>query len=192
MPTTYSDLLYAAINNSLRGTIALQNPSVDAIGIADTLFPVVSQAVCEVAAANDYKRSLLRREKSLTLVAGTATLDDDVLTHYVSDATLIDPAVLTRHYAWRNYPDFIKRGDQRLGVFTIKGGDVIQVIDPQVAFTVPLVTTGARTLTIPCVVVKPATATTNIDAPDEILSDLQEALSEALRGQLPKAAGEAA
>jgi len=42
MPTTYSDLLYAAINNSLRGTIALQNPSVDAVGIADTLFPVVS------------------------------------------------------------------------------------------------------------------------------------------------------
>jgi hypothetical protein len=192
MPTTYSDLLYAAINNSLRGTIALQNPSVDAIGIADTLFPVVSQSVCEAAAANDYKRSLLRREQSITLVAGTATLTDDALTHYVSDATLIDPSNLNKHYAWRNYPDFIKRGDRRLGVFTMKGGNVIQVIDPNVGFTVPLVTTGTYTLTIPSVVIKPATATTNVDAPDEIISDLEEALSEALRGMLPKAAGEAA
>jgi len=192
MPETYQDLLYAAINNGLSGTIALQNPAVDAIGIADTLFPVVSQSVSEAAAANDYKRSLLRREKSVTLVAGEATLDDDVLTHYMSDATLIDPSNLNKHYAWRNYPDFIKRGDRRLGVFTAKGGTLLQVIDPQVGFTVPLVTTGTYTLTIPCVVVKPATATTNVDAPDEILSDIREALSQALRGQLPKTAGEAA
>ncbi len=192
MPETYQDLLYAAINNGLSGTIALQNPAVDAIGIADTLFPVVSQSVSEAAAANDYKRSLLRREKSLTVVAGEATLDDDVLTHYMSDATLIDPSNLNKHYAWRNYPDFIKRGDRRLGVFTVKGGTLLQVIDPNVGFTVPLVTTGTYSLTIPCVVVKPATATTNIDAPDEILSDIREALSQALRGQLPKVAGEAA
>lgn len=185
----YQDLLLSAINNALRGTVALQNPAVDAIGIADTLFPVVSQAVCEAIAADEYRRSLLRREKSLTLIAGTATLPDDVLTHYIADATLIDPAVLTKHYAWRDYNDFIRRGDRRLGIFTLKGGNVMQVIDPAVGFTVPLVTSGARTLTIPCLVVKPALATDQVDCPDEVLSDLDEALTEALRGQLSKQAG---
>ncbi len=192
MAITYSDLLYAAINNALRGSSALQNPAVDAIGIADTLFPVVSQSVSEAAAANEYKRSLLRREKSVTLVAGSATLDDDVLTHYTADATLIDPTNLNKHFAWRDYPDFVKRGDRRLGIFTLKSGVLLQVIDPNVGFTVPLVTTGTYTLTIPCVVLKPATASTNVDCPDEISSDLVEALAEALRGVAAKQAGEAA
>jgi hypothetical protein len=195
MAISYSDLLYAAINNALRGTAALQNPAVDAIGIADTLFPVVSQSVSEAAAANEYKRSLLRREKSVTLVAGSATLDDDVLTHYIADATLIDPTsstTLLKHYAWRDYPDFIRRGDRRIGIFTLKGGTLLQVIDPNVGFTVPLTTTGTYSLTIPCVVIKPATAATNVDCPDEIASDLVEALAEALRGVAAKQAGEAA
>jgi hypothetical protein len=189
----YIDLLNSAISNAQRGYPLAQAATVnDSLAIADTLFPTVSQAVCEAAAASEYKRSLLRREKSLTLVAGTATLTDDVLTHYIADATLIDPAVLTKRYAWRDYPDFIKRGDRRLGIYTMKGGNVIQVIDPNAGFTVPLVTTGTRTLTIPCVVVKPATETTTVDCPEEILSDLVEALSEALRGQQAKVAGETA
>ncbi len=187
----YVDLLYSAINNALRGTLALQNPAVDAVGIADTLFLIVSQAVCESAAMDEYKRSLLRREKSLTLVAGSATLTDDVLTHYIADATLIDPATLTRRYAWRDYPDFIKRGDRRIGIFCVRG-TLFQMIDPNVGFTVPLTATGARTLTIPCVVVKPALATDQVDCPDEILSDLDEALANALRGAIIKEAGQAA
>ena len=89
MATTYSDLLYTAINNSLRGTSALQNPSVDAIGIADTLFDEVAQAVSAAAAADEYRRSLLRRTKSLTFVAGTATLTDDVFTDFIADAVLL-------------------------------------------------------------------------------------------------------
>lgn len=188
----YVDLLNAAINNALRGSVALANPAVDAMPLAQTLFPEVSQSVSEAAAANEYKRSLLRREKSLTLVAGTATLTDDVLTHYIADATLIDPAVLNKRYAWRDYPDFVKRGDKRIGVFTLKGGNTFQVIDPNVGFAVPLTTTGARTLNVPCVVVAPAVYTDQVVCPAEIESDLIEALSEALRGQLPKVAGEAA
>lgn len=179
----YHDLLLSSVNNALRGVLPEQSAALDAIGIADTLFPVVSQAVCEAAAASEYKRSLLRRSKSLTLVAGVDTLDDDVLTHYIADATLIDPAVLTKRYTWRDYPDFIKRGDRRIGIFSLQGMELL-VVEPGAAFAVPLVATGARTLTVPCVVVKPATATTEIDCPDAILSDLDEALAEALRGAL--------
>lgn len=187
----YKDLLYSAINNALRGVPPEQSAAIDAIGIADTLFPVVSQSVCEAAATNEYKRSLLRREKSITLTAGQATLTDDVLTHYIADATLIDPVGLSKKYAWRDYPDFVRRGDKRLGVFSLQGTSIL-VIEPNANFTVPLTASGARTLTVPCVVVKPATASTDIDCPEEILSDLDEALSEALRGQLSKMAGAAA
>jgi len=192
MPSTYSDLLYTAVNNALRGTSALQNPSVDAIGIADTLFDQVSQSVSMAAAQDEYKRSLLRREKSITLVAGTDTLTDDVFTSYVADATLIDPNNLNRHYAWRDYPDFIRRGDTRIGIFTMMGGDTLQVIDPNANFAVPLTATGARTLTIPCAVQKPALPTDLVDCPEEILSNLIEGLTESLRGEISKVAGEAA
>lgn len=187
----YQDLLYSAVNNALRGVPPEQSAAIDAVGIADSLFPVVSQAVSEAAAANEYKRSLLRRSKSLTLAAGSATLTDDVLTHYIADATLIDPAFLNKKYAWRDYPDFIRRGDKRLGIFSLRGTSLL-VIEPNANFTVPLTATGARTLTVPCVVVKPALATDTLDCPDEILSDLDEALSNALRGEIAKVAGAAA
>lgn len=187
----YSDLLYSAVNNALRGVPPEQSAAVDAIGIADSLFPIVSQGVCEAAATNEYRRSLLRRSKSITLAAGSATLTDDVLTHYIADATLIDPSVLTKKYAWRDYPDFVRRGDKRLGVFSLQGTTLL-VIEPNANFTVPLTASGARTLTVPCVVVKPALATDDVEAPDEIISDLDEALANALRGEIVKVAGAAA
>lgn len=189
---TYEQLLYSALNNALRGMPPEQSAAIDAIGIADTLFPTISQAVSEAAAADKFKRSLLRRQKTVTLSAGTATLTSDVLTKYIADATLFDPAVLSKRYAWRDYPDFVRYSDRRLGVFTIQGGSTLLVREPGQQFVVPLTATGARTLVTPAVVVKPATASTAIDCPDEILSDLDEALSEALRGQIVKLAGAAA
>lgn len=168
-----------------------QSAAIDAIGIADTLFPIVSQSVSETAADDEYRRSLLLREKSITLASGQAALTEDVLTHYIGDSTLIDPSNLNKKYAWRAYPDFIRRGDKRLGVFSLQGRSLL-VIEPNANFTVPLTASGARTLTVPCTVIKPATADDEIDAPDEIISDLDEALANALRGAIIKEAGAAA
>lgn len=187
----YTDLLISAVNNALRGVPPEQSPAIDAVGIADSLFPIVAQAVSEAAAGDEFRRSLLRREKSITLAAGSATLSDDVLTKYLPDATLFDPAALTKKYAWRDYPEFTRKSDPRLGVFTAKGGVTLLVRDPNQQFAVPLTASGTRTLVTPCVVVKPALATDEIDCTDEILSDLDEALSESLRGQIIKMAGEA-
>lgn len=186
---TYYDLLLSSVNNAQHGMTAEQAAAVnDAIGLADSLFPVVAQAVSEAAATDENKRSLLRRPKSVTLAAGIATLTDDVLTKYIVDATLIDPASLTKKYAWRDYPDFVRRGDRRLGVFSLQGVSLL-VIEPNAGFAVPLVATGARTLTIPCCVVKPAAHTDDVDCPDAILSDLDEALSDTLRGEIARVAG---
>lgn len=183
MPLSYKELIYSAVNNAIRNLDPPVSPNVDAEGIAETLFPVVAQEVSETAAADPYKRSLLRRTKSITLVAGLATLSDDVLTKYFTDAVLLNTGNLNQHYAYRDYPDFIRRNDLRLGYFT-RNGVTLMVRDPNQQFTIPLTATGTRSLVVPCVIVKPATADTDIDGPDEVLSDLMEALSEALRGQL--------
>lgn len=190
----YLDLLNSAISNAQRGLTPEQAANVDdVLAIADTLFPVVSQAVCEAVASNEYRRSLVLKQKSITLAAGIATLSDDVLTHFIPDAVLIDPTALTKKYAWRPYPDFVRRGDLRLGVFSMRGGSTLVVCDPNVAFAATLTTTGARTLTVPCAVEKPATFSTAIDCPDELLTDLDEGLSNALRGFITsKEAGAAA
>src|SRR5258705_13504197 len=115
-----------------------------------------------------------------------------VLTYYSPAAFLTARRIKKKLYAYRQYPDFIRRGDRRLGIFTLRGSGVLQVIEPNAGFTVPLVATGARTLTVACVIDKPALATDQIDCVDEILTDLDEALSEALRGQIVKEAGAAA
>jgi hypothetical protein len=189
MATTYRRLIYSAVTNAMRNIDPPVSPNVDAEGIAETLFPIAAQAVSEAAAADPYKRSLLRRQKTVTLAAGLATLSDDVLTKYFPDASLIDTAILTRRYAYRDYPDFVRRNDPRLGYFT-RNGTTLMVRDPAQGFTQPLVATGARLLTVPCVIVRPATADDDIDAPDEAISDLMEALAESLRGELIKRAGE--
>lgn len=188
----YQDLLLSAINNAMRGVLPEQSAAIDAIGIADTLFPTVSQGVCEAAAADPARRDLVRRQKSITLVAGSATLTSDVLVHYIQDSVLLDTANLSKRYAWRDYPDFVKRGDKRLGIYTVVAGHTLQVIDPNQSFTVPLTASGARVLVIPTVVEKPALATDEVDCNEEVLSDLQEALAEALRGAIIKQAGQAA
>ena len=190
---TYEDLLRSALSNATRGMATDQAAiTSDQLSVADSLFPVVSQAVSEAAATDEYKQSLLLRTKTVTLAAGTATLTSDVLTHFMPDAVFYDPASLAKKYAWRPYQDFVQSSDRRLGIFSLQGGTTLVVREPNQAFVVPLTASGARTLVVPCVVVKPAAATDQIDCPDEILSDLDEALSEVLRGQISKITGASA
>lgn len=185
----YQDLLLSAVNNASRGMNPAQSVAIDAIGLADTLFPTVAEAVSEAAAADEYRRSLLTRTKTVSLTAGSATLTADVLTRFMPDAIFFDPAALSKKYTWRPYQDFVRKSDARLGVFSLQGTTTLVVREPNQPFVVPLTATGARTLVIPCSVVKPTLATDEIDCPDEILGDLDEALTEVLRGQLAKVAG---
>jgi hypothetical protein len=188
---TFTELILSAITNAMRGIPPNVAASSNAGFIAQTLFPTISQSVSESAANDPHKRSLLRREKTVTLVAGEADITEDVLTKYFVEATLLNPSDLSKRYAYRDYPDFVRRGDKRYGVFT-RNGTTLMVVDPNANFTQPLTATGTRTLVVPCVVTIPALATDDIDAPDEILSDISEALTEALRGQITKQAGLAA
>jgi len=178
---TYNDFIIQSVMNSIRGTQPSASPNLDAQIFAETLFPIASQSISELAAQDPYKRSLLRREKTITLTAGEGVIPDDVLTVYFNDATLLNSANLNARYAYRDYPDFVRRGDRRLGVFT-RNGTTLMVIDPNAPFSIPLTATGNRTLVVPCVVVRPALATDELDCPPEMLSDLSAALTNALNG----------
>jgi len=188
MATSYKSIIAAAVSNAMRGIPPNQMSSGNAEFIAQTLFPITAQAVSEMAAADPAKRSLLRKNKTMTLVAGEATLDDDVLTKYFADATLLNTSNLNWHYTYRDYPDFIRRGDKRYGIFT-RNEETLMVVDPKANFTQPLTATGSRLLVVPCVVLTPANADDDVDAPDELTSDLIEALTESLRGMMTKSAG---
>ena len=67
---TFQELIYTAVTNAMRGMKPNIQASSNAEFIAQTLFDEVSQSVCEEAAANEYKRSLLRRTKTITLAVG--------------------------------------------------------------------------------------------------------------------------
>lgn len=188
---TYRELIYGAVNNAMRNLDPPVSPNVDAEGIAETLFPIISRQVSDAAASDPYKRSFLRRTKTLTLTAGQATLSEDVLTNFFADATLLKTDNLGFKYSFRDYPDFIRLNDKRLGYFT-RNGLTLMVRDPGQAFTVPLTATGSRALVVPCEIVRPATADSDIDGPEDVLVELLAALTETLRGKLIRIAGEAA
>ncbi len=188
----YQDLLLASVNNAMRGVLPDQSPAIDAIGLADTLFPEVSQAVCESIAADDERRQLLLRQKTLTFVAGEAVLTSDILQDYLWDSVLVDATsstTLRKKYTFRPYPQFIQPRDLRVGIYAVRGQDTIVLCDPAVAFASPLTTTGTRLLNTPAVVEKPTLSTDEVVCPSQVISDLTEALSNALRGTLTKQAG---
>jgi hypothetical protein len=160
--------------------------------IAQTLFPEVSQSVCESIAADDERRQLLLRQKTLVFTAGIATVTSDVLQDYIWDSVLIDATsstTLKKKYAYRPYPQFVQSRDSRLGVYSIRGADTIVLCEPNTSFSSPLTASGNRLLNTPCVVESPAVASDDIDCPAQVLSDLTEGLSNALRGELSKVAG---
>ena len=186
MPISYQQLVDNAIDMAAHGQpdSVLQNLE----AVAESNISQIFQSVGEAAANNENKRSLLRRVKTVTLVAGEDTLTDDVLTAYFSDATLVHNADLSKKYAYRDYQYFISAPKSQIGLFT-RNGTTLMVREPNQAYVVPLTATGARSLAVECIPVRPTLATDIVDVPDEIGSDLVEALAQVLKGALPKIAG---
>ncbi len=70
------------------------------------------------------------------------------------------------------------------GRYSVSGGVTFGQVEPGEVFDPTSGFTGSMALNIPCVPVKPATQTTALDCPDEILNDIYEIGSEMLRGLL--------
>jgi hypothetical protein len=161
---------------------------IDAEDIIESLLPSVFQKVGVEAAKNEETRSILRREKTITFTSGTGVLTDDVLTQYKEDSTLFDNDNPTTEYSLcQTMTMFAGLKDTREGYY-LMNGQTIKVIQPGASFDPASGLTGDLKLTIPCVPEVPATADTELDVPSEILNDLLDAVTIALRGTMEKAA----
>ncbi len=186
---TFQESIYTICWNATRGMSPEQDISA-LLPIAESLWPSISQKVGELAAGSERKRSLLKRTKTLSVGNGTATISSDVLTAYLEDSTLYDPADLTKTYSWvRNWNDFVNpslanQPYSNYGYYSVSGGVTFAQREPGELYDPSSGFTGNMTLNIPCTPVKPASQTTALDVPDEVLNDIYEIGSEMLRGLL--------
>lgn len=188
---TFQQYIYQVCWNAMRGLPNSATIDLDTwFPIAESLCPTIFQQVGEDAAGDERKRSLLRKNLTVTVVNGSATLTDETLTAYMEDATYLDESDLTKSYSWvRNWGDFIDPNlDFRLGYFCVKNGVVLNQREPGDVYSTSSGFTGSMLMNIPCVPVIPTNATDAIDVPDEVLNDLLDIGESTLRGQMIKSA----
>jgi hypothetical protein len=188
MSITLQQLIDESILQAKRGLDP--NVSIDPL-VAESLLPTVFQQVGIDCAKDERKRSLLRREKTITFSNGTGTVSSDVLTQYKTGSLLYDPDDLDIEYSLcREWLDFIRSTDNRDGRYSFNG-DTIGILEPGEVYDPTSGTSADRMLVIPCAPEIPASAATAIDIVDEIASDLIAGLAESLKGAIVKQAVEA-
>lgn len=156
--------------------------------VAESLIPIAFQNVTLAAAKDPEKRSAVMQTHTVALTNGTGTIPDEVMTSQKFDATVVDPnddtigPLMSLILEWKDFID--PTNDVRLGYWIIRQSREIQWINPNEQYVSGSGKTGSIELTIVTTPTQPATAATEIDADDEILSDI---LSELVK--LIKAAG---
>lgn len=187
---TYAELITRMVFQAQRGGPVAEHANLDTVAIAEAMVPAIFDEVGRVAAGDYRKRSLLRRNKALTVVNGAAVIPDDMMAEYLCDATLIDPADLTKRYAWvQEFRDFIDDGlDPRLGYFHSPVEMTFSQREPQTPYTIGSGFTGTMTINIPCVPVIPALSTDPVIVAPDIATDIINLGAEMLRSAFAKAA----
>lgn len=177
---TLLELIQKAIDGAVYG---LDNPAarLTAEVAAEALVGPAFQDAGEQCARVERLRSLLRRTKLVAFVNGAATLDDDVLTAYVSESSLLNPLDKTKRYSWVPWETFVKNSDLRLGTYSIEVGTTIHSTEPQSSYDPAGGPTVSLLLTIPCAPVVPAAIGDTIVAPVEVTDDIQLRLTTMLR-----------
>jgi hypothetical protein len=184
MSYTLKEILYLAILQASAGMDENAKAQVNDVAIAESLLPDIFQTVGQNAAKNEDTRSILRREKTVSFVNGTADLDSDILTQYKDDSTLFDPDDPTTEYSLcQTMTMFAGPKDDREGYYLFNEA-FLRVIEPGAQFVSGSGLTGDLKLTIPCVPVIPAGADDVVDAGDEIISDILEMLVDGLKGRV--------
>lgn len=178
---TLKELIQRSLDIASGGTGAAV-VTMDTEAIVEPLLPVVFRAVGTEAARTERTRTLLHRAKAIVFVDGVVDLSTDQLTEYIRDSSLSDSVDVTKRYAYTEWDNFIRPNlDTRLGYYSLEGEHTLHVTEPGTSYD-PL--TGpaiSLRLDIPCVPVVPVSLTGTVDAPDEIVIMLIEALAAALR-----------
>lgn len=170
-----------------RGSEQAELSQLDTQPIIEAIQPSVFQTVGENCAADPRKRSLMRRSLTISMADGEGEIPAQALTKYMEDATFFDPADLSKTYSWvREFQDFMGPLDSRLGYFNVQGESVLLQREPGEVYEPGFGFSDDMLLIIPCVPVRPASATDTIDCIDEVSSDLVDVGAAMLRGELAK------
>jgi len=147
----------------------------------EAMLPVVFSEVGASLAGNSGTRHMLRRSKILNVVNGTVTLPSDVLAEFDFEATLYDPADITKRYSRAGWPDITSQQlDERLGHFIINEG-VLTVIEPDSQYDPNAGPTLTVHLAIPCTPEVPAGINDAVAVTDAVIDILIARLARALR-----------
>lgn len=189
MSQTYSYVREQCIQGVIRA--AAVNPRSNLIpvpldrirAIFDASFFSVNSAVANVFASKQDSREMLRVVNTVTFASGDAVLPDNVLEKFIPDGTLFITGSPTPRYSFRRYPDWLRGGDPRLGLWTVIGTTMkAKTPQPVSAYS------GSATYTAICSPAMPATENASFNAPDDFVSDFIEAMTEFIRGQITEVA----
>lgn len=161
----------------------------DLTQVANAYALEAAKELSDEVAGDEQRRPMLMQAKTLTVIAGVATLTDDVLVEYLDDAEVYDPADLTKEYGrTKQRVDFRA---EKGAVGTLSGcwiveGQTYSQLEPGKSFSGTLEFTGSITLEAICSIGLPASATTAITIHPQLEDDLVSKLTSKIVGDVKK------
>lgn len=182
---TYSYIREQVVQGIIRASLPNPLPLDRIRAQFDAAFFSVNSALANVFAVDQDQREMLRVASNVTFTAGSGTLPDNVLEKFIPDGTFVVSA-LTK-YSFRRYPDWLRGGDTRLGIWTVTG-ETMQAKTPAPVTTF----TGVAAVTFICSPAVPATEDDEFAAPEDFISDFIDAMILFISGQSAEVAATAA
>jgi len=187
---TYSYIREQVVFGVLRAAANQRNPTIPAPldrirAVFDASFFSVNSTVANNFAAHQDQREMLRVVSDVTFVSGDGTLPDNVLEKFISDGTFVVSGLIK--YSFRRYPDWLRGGDTRLGLWTVIGETMkAKTAAPVTTFT------GTASVSFICSPEVPATEDDEFVAPSDFQSDFINAMIQFIQGQITEVAAQTA
>jgi hypothetical protein len=176
---TVTELIQRATDIALRGQESSGVREAIELAVEPLLIPTFA-AVSTRLATNRSTRTMLRRANTLTFADGTAALPQTVLSDYLDESVLYDPADTTLHFSYQ--PDrqvFIRDYETRDGRYYIRESTV-EVVETGSEYTPGVGLDGDLTLEAACAVEIPVDFDDPIEARDEVVEEILNALVAAI------------
>lgn len=181
---TYSEIRERCVEGVVRQSP--NPPPLDRIRMVfDASFFQVNSSTSERFASQNNQRDLLRASHALTFAAGSATIPTEVLKKFIEDGTFVVPSTPNAVYGYLKYPQFLRGCDSRLGAWSFIGESIV-AIKPQTGAVLASPATFTA-ITSPSI---PATEDDEFVAPEDYVSDLINALTQFILGQIAQEAAE--
>lgn len=174
---TYASIREQVVQGVIRGSLANPIPLDRIRAQFDAGIFSINSQTSQVYAGKENNREMLRTSTDLTFVSGDSTLPTNTLKGYMEDCTF-SVSGSTVKYSFRRYPDWLRGGDPRLGLWTTIG-EAIKAKTPTPVTAV----TGTGVFSYIGSPEIPATEDDEFVAPEDYLPDLIAAMIQYILGQ---------